>query len=133
MVFNAFLWRVEIAKLFVRTIIIMYTIWQTFLNHRLLALIPEEVVTCLCKIAVSPSAFKCHLSENNRRWNAILALLPHCNTCIFLEELCWSHYLLLVQMQSFDGFLLSISYIYQQVIWVLKFPSKSACYMKMRS
>ena len=36
-------------------------------------------------------------------------------------------------MQSFDGFLLSISYIYQQVIWVLKFSSKSACYMKMWS
>ena len=102
MIFHAGFWRSEIAKLLVGTVIIMEAIWQSAVQPIFVGFDTEVVESCLGKTAFPPTAFKCHLGEDDRRGDAVFLLLSHGGMRILLEKIIRSENVFFIDVKCCD-------------------------------
>ena len=109
----------------------MNAIGETAVQPVLVGFDTEEVIAHLCQVAVSPFAFKGHLSQDNGRWNAILPLLLHCCYSIVLNKLSRRKQVVFLYSEGFDSPGFRFSYIQKQIVGVFLLSFQPATDMKM--
>ena len=100
----------------------MDTVWQSTVQPAPIGLDPEVIESCLGQTAAAPTAFKCHLRENDRSRNTVLLLLSHRSMGVFLEKLIRSEKALFADMKSGNTLQLHVSYVSKEIVGIFKSP-----------
>ena len=98
----------------------MDTVWKSAVQPVPVGLDAEIIESCLGQTAVSPTAFKCHLSKDDGSGNAVFLLLSHGGMGISLEKCVRRKKSLLADMESSNTLQLYVSYVSKEVIGVFE-------------
>ena len=98
----------------------MDTVWKSAVQPVPVGLDAEVIESCLGQTAVSPTAFKCHLSKDDGSRDAVFLLLSHGGMGIFFEKRIRRKKGFLADMKSCDTLHLYVSYVNKEVIGIFE-------------